>query len=1075
MKKTGIIRFISLFICFSLLFEQSGFAQVAGTLNLSAYLSAATSAPAVDKFRPLHLRYLSYDAQNNNFKLLLDKGDAFIKNEGRGTKDEGRLRDDTKTLLKYFLIGVSLPNDAFWVNLRPDSPDNVIDNELAFTDIGKILLEADVQLKKDTASYTSPTTPEGRIYWNKLYKKAEELFGYENITIPTLTRPWIVPGEIIIRESPEGAYIYKATLKVMLEEDYLRKTKDEGRGTIDYSFKDPRMKALNEYSTQLIKELIIPKITREVNTSKKYASLRQVYYSLILAQWFKTRHASSLQGASTAGNPSLRGRAASEAIPNLINSHNLLGLASKELWSKNTYFDQYQKSFKNGEYNIQEPVQTPYGQTVRSYFSGGADLNLGPMPVQGSTIRNPRGGCIISIAAATDRIIELSRRVKKYIVAMRSRGNPDNVEVETEGVASMGGTDQPSLSAGQLFRSEFGKAANNVMKFLNLNASNINRIIEYKKIFKQDSYLRVVYEYTITFDSGVQKVFYTKMAVIGAEDRAKIEKEGLISAVVFDIGLGPKTQIIQIKGEPVLISMPAEGQPINVAEALDADTTRALGFALGRLRGAGIIHGDFVSGWFDGVFRPDHIYVARIDNEIRVNFIDFSEGKMNDFDFENNLEKNLISSFVRLSLPIVFEQAYELGLHSLPAAAARLQTMMQISLATQVQARQLIDELNNPNSRAEIAIELLRRILGYYEMYGGHSENQRGNACTLTVFYVITRYIVRRLDITEFRAARLIGGIDFQVPGNLNKSEPIKILGVEIGTLDMEEGSPLNPSGKAEKVIENVNLNEEVMEQLLLALQAKITSAMPSQGLSIPPAASAAQVRTPAAGGVVQKLRAFWRDEEGSVKLPGERAAEDAAKARQIQAPGAESSDADITREIQPVSLPLKNDSLHFVVADQTRPPQLDRSKTISVSWVDMHNLVPGTLIHYKIAKGHWDYTLRIESDNMVSIWLRDEHGRALGSIDKLQSMNIISGGLNFTDGILDVSQSVAMPYFKQTPWKDGERLLLSVSVGGVSFAATPQDIIIQVPAGEILPVGAARLSATSDNAGLFQASPAAA
>lgn len=83
-------------------------------------------------------------------------------------------------------------------------------------------MEADLQLKKDTSGMTSPQTQEGKEYWDKLYKKAGELFGTENITIPTLTRPWIVPDEVIIRESQEGAYIYKATLKVMLEEDYLR-------------------------------------------------------------------------------------------------------------------------------------------------------------------------------------------------------------------------------------------------------------------------------------------------------------------------------------------------------------------------------------------------------------------------------------------------------------------------------------------------------------------------------------------------------------------------------------------------------------------------------------------------------------------------------------------------------------------------------------------------------------------------------------------------------------------------------------------------------------------------------------
>ena len=86
----------------------------------------------------------------------------------------------------------------------------------------------------------------------------------------TITRPWIVPGEVIIRESEDASYIYKANLKVMLEQDHL---KDSNL----YSFSDPRMKELNQYSSQLIRDLILPKLTQEINTSKKYAQLRQVF------------------------------------------------------------------------------------------------------------------------------------------------------------------------------------------------------------------------------------------------------------------------------------------------------------------------------------------------------------------------------------------------------------------------------------------------------------------------------------------------------------------------------------------------------------------------------------------------------------------------------------------------------------------------------------------------------------------------------------------------------------------------------------------------------------------------------
>jgi hypothetical protein len=343
------LKIIAILLCALLVIQQTGFAQVASVeLNIAGNFASLHNTLNPDKFRPLHLRYLSYDQRESSFKLFLDKGDQL---DGlTGLNESNQLNAQTQQLLNYFFIGVTLPNDSFWVNLRPDSPDNIIDPLLAQTDIGRILLEADVQLKKDTASYTSPQTSEGRKYWDKLYRKAGELFGNENITIPTLTRPWIVPDEIIIREAESNAYIYKATLKVMLEHDFLK-------GSATYNFADPRLKTLNEYSSQLVRELIIPKLNREINNSKRYAPLRQVYYSLILAQWFKLKFLG--KGGLYSGS---------------IDKKNLTGLYSTVPYSKDTYFKQYQQSFKNGEYSLKEPVQTPFGQSIRSYFSGGTDL-----------------------------------------------------------------------------------------------------------------------------------------------------------------------------------------------------------------------------------------------------------------------------------------------------------------------------------------------------------------------------------------------------------------------------------------------------------------------------------------------------------------------------------------------------------------------------------------------------------------------------------------------------------------------------------------------------------------------------
>lgn len=345
-------KIIIFLICFSFISEQAGFAQV----NAQADLSRLVRAPLARELnsRPAYLRAVEYDASSDDLQVMLDKGTA-----RQAPADNGQ-----PALLKYFFTGLALPNSALWVNLRPDSPDDVIDPRLALTDLGRVMLAADLQLKKDLAGYTAPNTPTGKEYWSKLYKKAEEIYGPGKVSIPTLTRPWIVPGEIILREARGDIYIYKAQLEVKLESDYLKDSPV-------YDFSDSRRKEINQYATALVRTAIIPELTRDINTSKRYAELRQAYFSLILAQWFKKRF-----------------RGASGKYPGMIDSGEVGGVASREAWSARSYFESYRASFRDGEYNISESAQTVSGPAIRQYASGGMNL----------VVAIPDGGGIVSTA-----------------------------------------------------------------------------------------------------------------------------------------------------------------------------------------------------------------------------------------------------------------------------------------------------------------------------------------------------------------------------------------------------------------------------------------------------------------------------------------------------------------------------------------------------------------------------------------------------------------------------------------------------------------------------------------------------
>lgn len=348
-------KIIALVLCLCLFLEQGGFAQGVTELNISFHLSQMVAAKSDLSIRQEHLRALLYDANKGQLRFAVDGGE--------------RPLSSAQALIKSFFIGISLPNDTFWVNLRPDAPSRMIDPLLGQTDLGKTLLEADLQLKKDLASSTNPQTPAGKLYWDGLYKKAEEIYGTDTVNIPTLTRVWIVPGQIVIAQTSNGSYIYKATLRVMLEQDYLKDAAGSRPLVIgqDYVFKDERSKALNEHSSRLIRELIIPQLTKEVNTAKRYAALRQIYYSLILAQCFKARQLSTV-----GSGPSVN----SSQIAKLINSKDLANLTSEEDWDKETYFQAYKESFQKGEYNIQELAYSLSGRIIRNYFSGGINFEI---------------------------------------------------------------------------------------------------------------------------------------------------------------------------------------------------------------------------------------------------------------------------------------------------------------------------------------------------------------------------------------------------------------------------------------------------------------------------------------------------------------------------------------------------------------------------------------------------------------------------------------------------------------------------------------------------------------------------
>src|SRR5208282_804486 len=63
----------------------------------------------------------------------------------------------------------------------------------------------------------------------------------------------------------------------------------EDPSDLGLNVKATQRESLNALGNQIIREIVIPELTKEVNEDKNFSQLRQVYNSLILATWYKKK------------------------------------------------------------------------------------------------------------------------------------------------------------------------------------------------------------------------------------------------------------------------------------------------------------------------------------------------------------------------------------------------------------------------------------------------------------------------------------------------------------------------------------------------------------------------------------------------------------------------------------------------------------------------------------------------------------------------------------------------------------------------------------------------------------------
>ena len=196
------------------------------------------------------------------------------------------IKNTIEKYLDYFMICLTLPNEKFWVNLNPKEPYKMIDSTLSDTDIGGIMLYADLNLKKDICDLMDPQkSAVGKEFWKRLYEKAGGLPATDRAIV--MNRFWIAPGESVVKETGQNLTLGRSNLKVYLEQantDTENKTQDQ----------------VQEFSENLLRELILPALNKKINEGDSYKDLRNVYRALILARWFREKL--ELQQSSTLQN-----------------------------------------------------------------------------------------------------------------------------------------------------------------------------------------------------------------------------------------------------------------------------------------------------------------------------------------------------------------------------------------------------------------------------------------------------------------------------------------------------------------------------------------------------------------------------------------------------------------------------------------------------------------------------------------------------------------------------------------------------------------------------------------------------
>jgi DNA-binding protein YbaB len=291
------------------------------------------------------------------FNFLIDQGDQDLSHD--------ELRRISTKLIKYFLVTLTVPEDELWVNLSPYERERIISEGLGKTEMGRDLLAQDYLLKQLSASVMYPEKELGQAFWDRVYQKIYDQYQTTDVQLNTFNKIWIVPDEVQIYVSGNRAFVARNTFKVLLEKDYLSEMKQRdiadttgasllASNALEDEQTDESVDAL---SAQVVRDILLPEIQKEVNEGENFAVLRQIYNSMLLATWYKRNLKESLLGSV------------------YMNQNKTTGVELRDIAVKQRIYERYLAAFEKGVFDYIKEEFDPATQAVipRKYFSGGTE------------------------------------------------------------------------------------------------------------------------------------------------------------------------------------------------------------------------------------------------------------------------------------------------------------------------------------------------------------------------------------------------------------------------------------------------------------------------------------------------------------------------------------------------------------------------------------------------------------------------------------------------------------------------------------------------------------------------------